>query len=76
MFSDIDITLVDFKIEFGYNSAGGIILADEITPDSCRLWDKNSKQRYDKDLFRLDIGDMIEYYKKLAVKLNIDIPND
>ncbi|MBT4990005.1 MAG: phosphoribosylaminoimidazolesuccinocarboxamide synthase [Rickettsiales bacterium] len=76
MFKNIDITLVDFKIEFGRDSKGDIILADEITPDSCRLWDINTKQRYDKDLFRLEIGDMIKYYKKLASKLNIEIPND
>lgn len=75
MFDNIGVTLVDFKIEFGRNQNNEIILADEITPDSCRLWDKNNGQRYDKDLFRLDIGDMIEYYKQLAKKLNIDIPN-
>jgi phosphoribosylaminoimidazole-succinocarboxamide synthase len=76
MFQNIGIKLVDFKIEFGIDHNGDILLADEITPDSCRLWDIKDQTRYDKDLFRLEIGDMIEYYKKLAEKLNISIPND
>ncbi|MBL6785596.1 MAG: phosphoribosylaminoimidazolesuccinocarboxamide synthase [Rickettsiales bacterium] len=76
IFDSINITLIDFKIEFGLDKNNKILLADEITPDSCRLWDKTNNQKYDKDLFRLDIGDMIEYYKKLAAKLNIEIPND
>ena len=73
IFDNINIDLVDFKIEFGRKNNGLIILADEISPDSCRLWDKASKEKYDKDRFRLDLGGLVEYYKKLAKKLNISL---
>ena len=56
------MTLVDFKIEFGRDSEGNIILADEITPDSCRLWDKHSGKKMDKDIFRQDLGDLMSAY--------------
>ena len=48
------------KIEFGKTADGEILLADEISPDSCRLWDVETNQKYDKDVFRQDIGDLIE----------------
>ncbi len=68
LFSEIDILLVDFKIEYGrYNK--NIILADEISPDSCRLWDKNSKESFDKDLFRQDKTGLIEAYENIYIKL-------
>ncbi len=76
MFQKIGVKLVDFKIEFGIDHNQNILLADEITPDSCRLWDIEDQTRYDKDVFRLEIGNMIDYYKILATKLNISIPND
>ncbi|SNR92893.1 phosphoribosylaminoimidazolesuccinocarboxamide synthase [Desulfurobacterium atlanticum] len=63
-FNNVDITLVDFKLEFGrYN--GEIILADEITPDSCRLWDKSTGEVLDKDRFRRDMGKVVESYKEI-----------
>ena len=69
LFSKIGIILVDFKLEFG-RSNNEIILADEISPDNCRLWDKKSKLSLDKDLFRQDKGDLINAYKYIDTKLN------
>ena len=70
-FKKISIILVDFKIEFGKNSVGEIILADEISPDSCRLWDSQSKESFDKDLFREDKGNLIAGYKEIAQRLKL-----
>ena len=70
LFSKIDIILVDFKLEFGRNNNNKIILADEISPDNCRLWDKKSKLSLDKDLFRQDKGDLIKAYEYIYIKLN------
>ena len=69
LFSKIGIILVDFKLEFG-RSNNEIILADEISPDNCRLWDKKSKLSLDKDLFRQDKGDLINAYENVHTKLN------
>ena len=69
LFSKIGIILVDFKLEFG-KSKNEIILADEISPDNCRLWDKKSKLSLDKDLFRHDKGDLINAYEYIHTKLN------
>ena len=69
LFSKIGIILVDFKLEFG-RSNNKIILADEISPDNCRLWDKKSKLSLDKDLFRHDKGDLINAYEYIHTKLN------
>ena len=69
LFSKIGIILVDFKLEFG-KSNNAIILADEISPDNCRLWDKKSKLSLDKDLFRHDKGDLINAYEYIHTKLN------
>ena len=69
LFSKIDIILVDFKLEFG-RSNNEIILADEISPDNCRLWDKKSKLSLDKDIFRQDKGDLIKAYEYIYMKLN------
>ena len=63
-FDEIDIQLVDFKLEFG-RYGGEVILADEITPDSCRLWDKSSGEVLDKDRFRKDMGKVVESYKEV-----------
>ncbi len=63
-FDEIDIQLVDFKLEFGRHN-GEILLADEITPDACRLWDKSSGEVLDKDRFRKDMGRVIESYKEV-----------
>ena len=69
LFSKIGIILVDFKLEFG-RSNNEIILADEISPDNCRLWDKKSKLSLDKDLFRHDKGNLINAYEYIHTKLN------
>ena len=69
LFSKTGIILVDFKLEFG-RSNNEIILADEISPDNCRLWDKKSKLSLDKDLFRQDKGDLINAYEYIHTKLN------
>lgn len=61
-FKKCNLTLVDFKIEFGKNSKGEIILADEISPDTCRLWDMSTGQKMDKDRFRRDLGNVEEAY--------------
>jgi len=68
-FDKIGLILVDFKIEFGKDSKGNIILADEITPDSCRLWDKETGKKMDKDLFRFDLGDIKEAYTEILNRL-------
>ncbi|WP_064613443.1 phosphoribosylaminoimidazolesuccinocarboxamide synthase [Streptobacillus moniliformis] len=71
-FDELGIMLVDFKIEFGKNSKGEILLADEITPDTCRFWDKETGEKLDKDRFRRDLGNIeeayLEIFKRLAGK--------
>jgi phosphoribosylaminoimidazole-succinocarboxamide synthase len=79
MFGAVGITLVDFKIEFGRvweNDFARVILADEISPDSCRLWDSNTGEKMDKDRFRRDLGNVIESYTEVARRLGImkDMP--
>ena len=64
-----NLKLIDFKIEFGKTADGTILLADEISPDSCRLWDVDTNQKYDKDVFRQDIGDLIETYKAVLARM-------
>ena len=74
MFAGIGIKLVDFKIEFGrYQVDGGyqILLADEISPDSCRLWDRETNKKLDKDRFRRDLGGVTEAYNEVATRLGI-----
>ena len=74
LFSSINIQLVDFKIEFGRLTIDKkVILADEISPDSCRLWDKSSSEKLDKDRFRKDLGGLIDAYKEVATRLGIKI---
>ena len=68
-FLKFNLKLVDFKIEFGKTDDGEILLADEISPDSCRLWDVDTNQKYDKDVFRQDIGDLIETYKAVLARM-------
>ena len=74
IFSRIDVKLVDFKIEEGKTSDGRILLADEITPDTCRLWDLKDKsgtiEHLDKDLFRRDLGDIIPAYEEIHARLS------
>lgn len=75
LFSGIGLTLVDFKLEFGriYGENGELylVLADEVSPDNCRLWDKNTGERMDKDRFRFDLGDLVEGYQNIAEKLGL-----
>ena len=68
-FREIGITLVDFKLEFGYDSEQNLLLADELSPDGMRLWREGSKERFDKDLFRKDEGDIVEAYKYILQNL-------
>lgn len=63
-FMKANLKLVDFKIEYGKTEDGEIILADEISPDTCRLWDKDTDKKLDKDRFRRDLGSVIEGYQK------------
>lgn len=70
LFSEAGILLVDFKLEFGkLKSNGDLVLADEISPDSCRLWDKETHEKLDKDVFRRNIADLPETYEKLLSRL-------
>jgi len=68
-FDQLDIILVDFKLEFGKTKDGEIILIDEISPDSCRLWDKKTGEKLDKDRFRFDLGDLKEGYLKILERI-------
>lgn len=68
-FMKINLKLVDFKIEFGKTNDGEIILADEISPDTCRLWDKDTNKKLDKDIFRRDLGDLTEGYKEVLNRM-------
>lgn len=63
------ILLVDFKIEFGRDQDGNLLLADEITPDTCRLWDAETKKKLDKDRFRRDMGGIEEAYKEILHRI-------
>tara|TARA_Y100000590_G_scaffold292817_1_gene329778 strand:- start:862 stop:1647 length:786 start_codon:yes stop_codon:yes gene_type:complete len=74
MFRGVGIKLVDFKLEFGRVNVDGkkeIILADEISPDTCRLWDVVSEKKLDKDRFRKDLGNIIQAYQEVARRLGI-----
>ena len=69
MFKQIGIRLIDFKIEFGKTADGKIVLADEISPDTCRLWDAETNKKLDKDRFRRDLGNVIEAYEEIDGRL-------
>jgi phosphoribosylaminoimidazole-succinocarboxamide synthase len=74
MFRAVGIKLVDFKLEFGRVNIDGkkeILLADEISPDTCRLWDMVSEKKLDKDRFRKDLGNIIQAYQEVARRLGI-----
>mgnify|MGYP001338771308 CR=1 FL=1 len=72
LFKSIGIKLIDFKVEFGKRKSDGkIILADEISPDTCRLWDSITEKKLDKDRFRKDLGDLIPAYTEVAKRLGI-----
>lgn len=69
LFDKMNIILVDFKIELGKGMDGRIILADEISPDTCRLWDKDTMKKLDKDRFRRDLGEVTEAYEEIYHRL-------
>ena len=69
LFTLCGIDLVDFKLEFGYDAHGDLFLADELSPDNMRLWKKGTKERFDKDLFRKDEGDIVVAYKNILQQL-------
>ncbi len=69
LFARMNITLVDFKIEFGRTPEGEIVLADEVSPDTCRLWDMTTGERLDKDRFRRDLGRVREAYEEILERL-------
>ncbi len=68
-FKKLNIDLIDFKIEFGRTSDGTIILADEISPDTCRFWDSTTHEKLDKDRFRRDLGNVEEAYQEIMKRL-------
>ena len=63
------VDLIDFKLEFGKDADGKIILADEISPDNCRFWDSDTKEKLDKDRFRRDLGNVEDAYKEMLHRL-------
>lgn len=69
IFDKMNLILVDFKIEFGRDKDGNILLADEISPDSMRLWDKDTLKKLDKDRFRQDLGDVMGAYREVLRRL-------
>ena len=68
-FDTLNVILVDFKLEFGKTADGKIVLADEISPDTCRLWDKTTKEKLDKDRFRRDMGGVEEAYQEIMKRV-------
>jgi phosphoribosylaminoimidazole-succinocarboxamide synthase len=72
LFKEAGLTLIDAKYEFGVFN-GEIILADEISPDSCRIWDTETQEKLDKDRFRQDMGDVIASYEKIAGRLGVEL---
>ncbi len=73
MFRKMNINLIDFKIEFGKTSDGEIVLADEISPDTCRLWDMDTIEKLDKDRFRRDLGKVREAYEEILARLKKEV---
>ncbi len=69
LFAKMNINLIDFKIEFGKTSDGEIVLADEVSPDTCRLWDASTNEKLDKDRFRRDLGRVREAYEEILERL-------
>ncbi len=69
-FDEKSIVLVDFKLEFGIDSEGKLLLSDEISPDTCRFWDKETKMKLDKDRFRKDLGDVLGAYREIWARIS------
>ena len=74
MFAAIDLRLIDFKLEFGRIHDGTVMLADEISPDNCRLWQVGTDEKMDKDRFRRDLGGLTEAYSEIARRLGLSLP--
>ena len=70
IFYDIGLTLVDFKLEYGYDMNGNLLLADELSPDGMRLWKEGTSESYDKDLFRNANGDIVTAYENILTNLS------
>ena len=68
-FADRNLKLVDFKVEFGVDKDGNILLADEISPDSCRFWDATTNEKLDKDRFRQDLGSVKVAYEEVLKRI-------
>ena len=76
LFLDSGLILVDFKVEFGVFKDSKILLADEFTPDGCRLWDSKTMKKMDKDRFRQGLGDVVESYHQVADRLGMNVKLD
>ena len=68
-FKGLSIDLVDFKLEFGITADGELVLADEISPDTCRFWDSKTHEKLDKDRFRRDLGGVEDAYQEILKRL-------
>ncbi|RBW70846.1 phosphoribosylaminoimidazolesuccinocarboxamide synthase [Bacillus taeanensis] len=68
-FESLELRLVDFKLEFGVTADGELLLSDEISPDTCRLWDIHTNEKFDKDVFRRDLGDLTAAYEEILKRL-------
>ncbi len=78
LFHGIGVRLIDFKLEFGraqIDDGVELLLADEISPDNCRLWDAQSNEKMDKDRFRRDLGGLIDAYQEIARRLGVTVPD-
>ena len=73
LFDQGGMILVDYTLEFGVDSAGNIVLGDEFTPDGCRLWDKETRKKMDKDRFRQGLGSVVETYIEVAERLGLKL---
>ncbi|WP_334060388.1 phosphoribosylaminoimidazolesuccinocarboxamide synthase [Alteromonas sp. S005] len=73
LFDEAGMLLVDYKLEFGIDKDGNIVLGDEFTPDGCRLWDKETRKKMDKDRFRQGLGSVVETYIEVAERLGLSL---
>jgi phosphoribosylaminoimidazole-succinocarboxamide synthase len=73
LFEEGGMLLVDYKLEFGLDVDGNIVLGDEFTPDGCRLWDKETRKKLDKDRFRQGLGSVVESYIEVAKRIGLDL---
>jgi phosphoribosylaminoimidazole-succinocarboxamide synthase len=73
VFAAAGLSLVDFKMEFGYNTDGELVLGDEISPDTSRIWEQEGDRILDKDVFRKELGDLVEAYEEVAERLGVEV---